>query len=106
MREPLEPMHVIVAVDGGQIIGMGAMDSATIKRMSVRPQRRGEGVGKAIYQRLEERARTQRLPALSLDASMNAIGFYEQLGFSRGDELSWRLAGATLRNLTMTKPLS
>ena len=55
-----------------------------VKRMYVRPEFRGAGFGRAILQRLADRARERGVGALRLETGIHqveAIGLYEQAGF-------------------------
>lgn len=57
-----------------------------IKRMYVRPDYRGLGLGKAILNRLAEYAREQRVRVLRLETGIyqtEAIGLYEACGFHK-----------------------
>lgn len=55
-----------------------------VKRMYVRPEFRGAGFGRAILQRLADRARERGVGALRLETGIHqveAVGLYEQAGF-------------------------
>jgi putative acetyltransferase len=74
----------------GQSVGCGALafeeGLAEVKRMYVRPPRRGSGVGRAILQRLEEEAAARGASRLVLetgDVLQPAIRLYECAGFTR-----------------------
>jgi GNAT superfamily N-acetyltransferase len=57
-----------------------------VKRMYVRPQFRGLGLGKLMLQRLADYARQQGTAVLRLETGIyqvEAIGLYEQFGFRR-----------------------
>ena len=54
--------------------------------MYVRPAVRGRGVARAILERLEEEARSEGIPRLTLetgDAQHDAMRLYERAGFTR-----------------------
>jgi len=101
----LGSMFCIVATDEGTVVGMGALDGDSIKRMYVGPERRGEGIGKGIYEKIEAEARRRGLASLELEASLNAVGFYRGMGYSRVREKVCDLGGATMTNVVMTKEL-
>jgi predicted N-acetyltransferase YhbS len=84
---------------------MGALDGQEIKRMSVSPTRRGQRVGQEIYRNLEEEARRRGVARLQLESSLNAVGFYECMGFVREDEHAWTLNNAIITNVIMSKRL-
>ncbi len=63
-----------------------APEYAEIKRMYVRPPFRGLGLGRAIIERLEERAAQRGLGILRLETGIRqseAIGLYERMGYRR-----------------------
>ena len=79
-----------VARVDGQAVGCGGIafedGLAEIKRMYVRPDRRGAGIGRAILGRLEEEARARGMDRLVLetgDVLHPAIRLYERFGFVR-----------------------
>lgn len=75
----------------GQLAGCGGIkmfgaDYGEVKRMFVRPQFRGKGLGKAMLQRLAEYARSRDANLLRLETGIyevEAIGLYEGWGFQR-----------------------
>lgn len=79
-----------VARVGGEAAGCGAIafadGVAEVKRMYVRPEVRGRGVGAAILMRLEEEARGRGVVRMVLetgDVLKSAIRLYERAGFTR-----------------------
>ena len=61
-------------------------DYGEVKRMFVRPQFRGKGLGKAILNRLASHARANRINTLRLETGIyqiEAIGLYDGWGFQR-----------------------
>ena len=74
-----------------QLAGCGgvklfANDYGEVKRMFVRPARRGLGVGKQILDRLAEHTRANGIKVLRLETGIyqkEAIGLYEKYGFER-----------------------
>ena len=105
-REDLARMFCLVAVDDGAIVGLGALEGLQIKRMYVDPLRRGEGIGRELYNRLEREARRRSVVALELEAAMNAAGFYRRLGFRDVRENTWLLQGSPITSLIMRKVLA
>jgi len=57
-----------------------------VKRMYVRPDYRGFGLGKAMLNHLAEHARERQVPVLRLETGIyqtEAMGLYEGFGFQR-----------------------
>ena len=75
----------------GKLAGCGGIkmfgsDYGEVKRMFVRPEFRGRGLGKAMLRRLAEYARDQGAGVLRLETGIyevEAIGLYERYGFKR-----------------------
>lgn len=75
----------------GRLAGCGGIkifpdDYGEVKRMWVRPQFRGLGLGKAMLNYLAEYARSHQLNLLRLETGIyeiEAIGLYERFGFQR-----------------------
>ena len=68
-----------------EVIGHGHLvpTAGEIRAVYVHPDAGGRGVGTAILEALESRARDLRIEDLTLSASLNAVGFYEQAGYER-----------------------
>ncbi|WP_198408105.1 GNAT family N-acetyltransferase [Natronomonas pharaonis] len=49
----------------------------------VDPDNTGRGIGRALVEKLEGIARREGVERLTVLASLNAVGFYEALGFER-----------------------
>lgn len=75
----------------GRLAGCGGIkifdtDYGEVKRMFVRPEFPGKGLGKAMLDRLTEYARSRDLGLLRLETGIyevEAIGLYERFGFER-----------------------
>jgi predicted GNAT family N-acyltransferase len=94
----------VVALRDGVIVGTGRLVDGridveghlearspgaigTIGRMAVSVSARGTGTGRALLDRLVERAGERGLPAVELHAQVHARGFYERAGFSAFDDV-------------------
>lgn len=75
----------------GQLAGCGGIkifegDYGEVKRMYVRPEFRGKGLGKAMIGHLADYARSRKLDLLRLETGVyevEAIGLYLRCGFER-----------------------
>jgi putative acetyltransferase len=86
-----EGVAFFVVRDEGAAAGCGGIqlhgtDYGELKRMYVRPQSRGRGLGKMVLNRLTDYARERGVGVLRLETGIyqqEAIGLYEQSGFQR-----------------------
>jgi putative acetyltransferase len=85
----LRSSTVFVAERAGEVVGFAAVRLATheVRAVYVMPGAAGGGLGLRLMQRLERIARAVGLRELRLAATLNAVPFYEHLGWRRhGDE--------------------
>lgn len=77
-----ERFEIIIA-ERGEPVGYGVLNGRThrIDAVFVHPANRGEGVGSSLVRQFESRARVDGISELSLLSSLNAVGFYESLGY-------------------------
>ena len=61
----------------------GPPPDARIRQMAVRPDRQGQGLGRALMTALEADLRARGFRRFLLHARLSAAGFYESLGYSR-----------------------
>ncbi len=99
---------VVLAFQGERAVGCGALRTleagvGEMKRVYVRPEARGLGVGRALVVAVLEQARGMRVVRLDTMPSMGAaIRMYESLGFRRIEAYSdSHPAGALCYELTM-----
>lgn len=108
---------VFVAEVDGAVRGFGSLShvpgehltadvDAEVTGMYVHPEVSGEGVGTALLEHLEARARERELGALGMWASMNAVPFYEARGYEHVAERVHEFGGGvTGRVLELRKDL-
>ena len=80
----------LVVRDGEEAVGCGALlrdprGWGEVKRMYVRPDQRGRGVGKRVVVELERIARDAELPLLRLETGIHnadALALYRRAGFA------------------------
>ncbi|MEX3857010.1 GNAT family N-acetyltransferase [Paraburkholderia sp. BR10923] len=95
-----------VAVDRGSVVGTGMLTLASgrVDAIFVRPSHMGRGIGRKMLDFLQALAAGHGLDAMRLDATLNAVPFYRNCGWS-GDSIStYRTArGLELACVPMTK---
>lgn len=78
--------HFVVAVTAdGEVPGFGELvpDERELRAVYVHPNHERRGVGSALVAHLEGYARALDCPELTLQSSLNAVGFYERTGYRR-----------------------
>jgi putative acetyltransferase len=93
-----EERYVAVAVTGGdgsagdcgRVVGVGGvhLGEGRLLGIFVHPDRVGEGIGRALFEDIEARARAVGLETLTIHSALNAVGFYEAVGFDRVEQAS------------------
>jgi len=80
--------HFTVALREDAVAGFGHVVPAVgeVHAVYVHPDHTRCGVGSTLLAELEGFARGLGLPSLSLQSSLNAVGFYEMAGYERVDE--------------------
>jgi putative acetyltransferase len=97
-----------VAEESGGIVGYGVLnqENGEVEAVYVSPEVTRHGVGLQLLRKLEERACALGLNILSLNASLNAVPFYERAGFTPQEESMYRLAsGVEIRCVPMVKSM-
>ena len=72
-----------VAEEGGEVVGFGSLNvgAGEVDAVYVAPAAAGRGVGMKLLRAVEGRAREAGLKRLRVEASLNAVGFYERAGY-------------------------
>lgn len=108
--EPIEARVVLVAEDDdGRIAGYAQLNprEGIVQACYVDPDFNRRGVGRALMAAVEDEARAHGRTALLLDASLNAIAFYESLGWREETRAHHELApGAWLDCAIMTRKIA
>ena len=89
-----DDMAYLVAERDGRVVGFGSLKlvppegyetavDAAVTGVYVHPSVAREGVGSHLYAELERRARGRGVRRLGLEASRNAVPFYEAHGYER-----------------------
>ena len=78
--------HLMTRGTDGSTLAVGRLHSvspeeAQVRYMAVDPAHQGSGLGRRILQGLEDRARSQGIKRIVLNARENAVGFYTRQGY-------------------------
>lgn len=103
----IRAIDFLVAEGAGGVVGFGALDRQTgqVEYLYVDPTVARQGIGTLLYRELERMAARHGLASLWLVASLNALPFYEHLGFRTEQTLMRRLDGVDIPCLRMSRPL-
>ena len=104
----LKERILVVATDGAAVVGFGQLnpDTGEVDAVYVLPGRQGEGIGRLLLAELEAKARARDIRMLELSATLNAVPFYAQAGYTRRHVALHRLpAGVDLECVRMGKEL-
>jgi N-acetylglutamate synthase-like GNAT family acetyltransferase len=107
--ESIRSKEFYVAVEDDAIVGFGVLNQerSEIEALYVGPKAARRGTGLKILRRLEESARESGLETLRLNASLNAVQFYESAGYAALEESTFRLAtGVSIACVPMMKSLT
>ena len=88
VRERAQRGTVLVTEANGALIATGSLLEGEIFAVFVHPGRQGEGLGKALMERLEGDARTAGVTESVLSVSLPSKRFYEGLGYEIIEERS------------------
>lgn len=99
----------LVAEEDGQILGFGVLDlsQSLINATYVSPKAVRRGVGRRLVEAMERLARQGAVSRLHLNSTLNAVPFYERLGYLQREAACNRLpTGAELPCVVMTKDIA
>ncbi len=101
-------LGAIVCEENGTVLGFGFIDTEnkSLESLFISPAHSGEGLGKLIALELQTIARGAAVDTLTLSSSLNAVRFYESVGFTAGEAVTWRHpSGFELDSVPMYKTL-
>ena len=73
LYDELSGLYCLVFVEGGEVLGLGALGGGEITRLYIAPAAQGRGVGSAILKALEQQARRRRVKTLEAKASPSSV---------------------------------
>jgi N-acetylglutamate synthase-like GNAT family acetyltransferase len=93
-EDSIRSKEFFVAEEDGIVKGFGVLnqDSAEVEAVYVSPNAGRRGIGLELLRKLEERARALGLGVLRLNASLNAVPFYQRAGYVAQEKSKYRLS--------------
>jgi len=104
----METLEFILAVEK-DIVGLSILDpeKAELTALYVSPRHIGRGIGRMLVAEVEALSRETGIYRLRLSSTLNAVGFYERMGFVRRYDSSYTLpCGTVLPCVRMMKRLA
>jgi N-acetylglutamate synthase-like GNAT family acetyltransferase len=92
--ELIRSREFFVADADGVIIGFGVLDqeNGVVEAVYVGPEMGGRGIGLELLRQLEKTALAFGLTVLRLNASLNAVPFYQKAGYVAQERARYKLA--------------
>jgi len=78
----LAQREVLVATIAGETVGTASLQGSVVRTVFVAPGVQGRGIGAALMNEIEKRARQHGFAKLTVPSSVTAQAFYAKLGFS------------------------
>lgn len=98
--------QTLVAESNGHIAGFADLTTeGHIDMFYLHPDFQGRGLATALYRTIEQTARQQTLPRLTVDASLGARPIFEHWGFTTLAEQQVERSGQVLVNFRMEKEI-
>ena len=98
--------RTLVAEEGGEVVGFAELEyDGRLDMLYVRKDAVGRGVGRRLYEAVEQEARGQGLGWIFTEASITARPFFEQQGFRVVREQMVSRRGVSMTNFVMEKEL-
>jgi putative acetyltransferase len=108
-EESIRSKEFFVAEDEDVIVGFGVLNQelAEVEAVYVTPGAGRRGIGLEVLRKLEERANALGLRMLRLNASLNAVPFYEKAGYLAQERSKYRLlTGVEIACVPMVKTMT
>jgi putative acetyltransferase len=92
-----ETRDLFVAKKNSTIIGVGGLEGNYVGTVFVHPEYQNQGIGRAIMEKLEAKAMEKGIEKVVLKASINAVPFYKNIGYTEIKEVHDENYGTTLK---------
>ena len=93
---------LFVVKQDSTVIGVGGLEDKYIETVFIHPKYQNQGIGKAIMEKIESRAKEKGIDKVILNSSINAVPFYKKMGYKKQRKIEQENYGVTFE---MTKNL-
>lgn len=106
MEEKCSSIYTLVADSNGIIAGFAQLDDdGFVDCFYCHKDFQGQGVGRLLFDGIENEARKRKLTRLLLEASITANSFFKKMGFTVTKKQTVKIRGVNFMNYRMEKEL-
>jgi len=91
----LRKKEFFIAINKGKIIGVAGLEKNNIISVFILPECQNKGIGKKLMNRVELKAKEKGFMEVNLNASINALEFYKNIGYEEGKKVDEENYGIT-----------
>lgn len=108
IKDQLKNTSWAIIKEGADIIGFGqySIKDKELYQIQIDPQKQGKGYGKELYKYIEDDFKNNNVSSVSLFSTLNAVPFYERLGFKFVRNIKFKLIKTELDMVEMIKTLN
>lgn len=108
IKDQLENTSWIIIRNGDAIVGFAqySIEEKELYQIQVDPEVQGGGYGKELYEYIEKDFKQNDITQISLFSTLNAVGFYEKLGFKTVKKIKFPLIETKVNMVEMIKKIS
>jgi N-acetylglutamate synthase-like GNAT family acetyltransferase len=107
IKDQLENTTWLILEKGKVIVGFAqySLDNEELYQIQIDPKEQGKGYGKELYYYIENTFRKNNIKNISLFSTLNAVPFYEKLGFKSIKTILFKLLSTEIGMVKMRKEL-
>ncbi|HRR94802.1 MAG TPA: GNAT family N-acetyltransferase [Candidatus Paceibacterota bacterium] len=107
IQDQLNNTTWIVIKNNNEILGFAqySLEDKELYQIQINPDEQGKGYGRELYNYIENDFRINKIKQISLFATLNAVKFYEKLGFRVMKEIKFKLLKTKIKMIKMSKEL-
>ena len=107
IQDQLESTTWVVIKNNNKILGFAqyCLVDKEIYQIQIDPDEQGKGYGRELYNYIENDFRINKIKQISLLATLNAVQFYENLGFHIIKVIKFQLVKTKIKMIKMFKEL-